>query len=63
MNILIGWRESSRKKEKEKVKRYKKQMKNTVRAQKRQNSRFYKDRIVSFSFLLASWELNIMTGT
>lgn len=54
MNILIGWRESSRKKEKEKVKRYKRQMKNTVRAQKRQNSRFYKDRIVSFSFLLAS---------
>ena len=54
MNILIGWRESSKKKEKEKVKRHKRQMKNTVRAQKRQNSRFYKDRIVSFSFLLAS---------
>lgn len=54
MNILIGWTESLRKKEKEKVKRYKTQMKNTVRAHKRQNSRFYKDRIVSFSFLLAS---------
>ena len=54
MNILIGWRESSRKKEKEKVKSYKRPMKNIVRPQKRQTSRFYKDRIVSFSSLLAS---------
>lgn len=54
MNILIGWRESSEK-EKEKVKSYKQPMKNTVRPQKRQNSRFtIKDRIVSFSSLLAS---------
>lgn len=54
MNILIGWWERSRKKREKKVKLYKRGMKNTVRPQKRKNSWFYKDRIASILFLIAS---------